>query len=255
MNTNAEPRAATRGRRWFSRSNRLLLAGIVAAMAALSLVAQVALAGPPSPTGVPDQITGWRRQQGVPGRSRGRRPDLHVQRLRVEFRRAAGESVRRQRQADHQPLRRPDLAGQGRQQGRRHGRGQGHPRSRPPFPGCSCPQRRLRGPTVTGSWTRASSSGSTPPVASLPLPRTATRQRQAPWSRSRTRPSTSSGSTPLPDLTNVGGRPITRPPAGGLSHRRMVRGVRARPAQRRQSQREGRSSLQMMSHPCRPARR
>ena len=56
MNTNAEPRAATRGRRWFSRSNRLLLVGIVAAMAALSLVAQVALAGPPSPTGVPDQI-------------------------------------------------------------------------------------------------------------------------------------------------------------------------------------------------------
>jgi hypothetical protein len=56
MNTNAEPRAATRGRRRFSRSNRLLLAGIVAALAALSLVAQIALAGPPSPTGVPDQI-------------------------------------------------------------------------------------------------------------------------------------------------------------------------------------------------------
>jgi Protein of unknown function (DUF3455) len=57
MNTNAEPRAATRGRRWSSRSNRLLLAGIVAAMAALSLVAQVALAGPPSPSGIPSQIT------------------------------------------------------------------------------------------------------------------------------------------------------------------------------------------------------
>jgi Protein of unknown function (DUF3455) len=56
MNTNAEPRAAMHGRKWFSRFNRLLLAGIVAAMAALSLVAQVALAGPPSPTGVPDQI-------------------------------------------------------------------------------------------------------------------------------------------------------------------------------------------------------
>jgi hypothetical protein len=56
MNTNAEPRAATDGRKTFSRSNRLLLAGIVAAMAALSLVAQVALAGPPSPTGVPDQV-------------------------------------------------------------------------------------------------------------------------------------------------------------------------------------------------------
>jgi hypothetical protein len=53
---NAEPCAATRGRRWFSRSNRLLLAGIVTAVAALSLVAQVALAGPPSPTGVPGQI-------------------------------------------------------------------------------------------------------------------------------------------------------------------------------------------------------
>jgi hypothetical protein len=48
MNTKAEPRA-TRGRSW-SRSNRLLLAGIVAALAAVSLVAQVALAGPPSPT-------------------------------------------------------------------------------------------------------------------------------------------------------------------------------------------------------------
>src|SRR6478672_8574292 len=57
MKTNAEPRAATRGQRWSSRSNRLLLAGIVAALAALSLVAQVALAGPPSPTGVPGQIT------------------------------------------------------------------------------------------------------------------------------------------------------------------------------------------------------
>src|SRR5262245_25023188 len=55
MNTNAGPRASTRGRT-FSRRNRLLLAGIVAAMAALSLVAQVALAGPPSPTGVPGQI-------------------------------------------------------------------------------------------------------------------------------------------------------------------------------------------------------
>jgi hypothetical protein len=55
MNTNAEPRAATRGRT-FSRRNRLLLAGIVAVMGALSLVAQVALAGPPSPTGVPGQI-------------------------------------------------------------------------------------------------------------------------------------------------------------------------------------------------------
>jgi hypothetical protein len=55
MNTNAEPRAATYRRKWFSRSNRLLLVGIVAAMAALSLVVQVALAGPPSPT-VPGQI-------------------------------------------------------------------------------------------------------------------------------------------------------------------------------------------------------
>jgi Protein of unknown function (DUF3455) len=56
MNTNAEPRAGTRGRRWSSRSSRLLLAGVVAALAAFSLVAQVALAGPPSPTGVPGQI-------------------------------------------------------------------------------------------------------------------------------------------------------------------------------------------------------
>ena len=55
MNTSAEPRAATRGRKRFSRSNRLLLAGIVAALAALTLVVQVALAGPPSPS-VPDQI-------------------------------------------------------------------------------------------------------------------------------------------------------------------------------------------------------
>src|SRR5262245_28616208 len=55
MNTNAGPRASTRGRT-FSRRNRLLLAGIVAAMAALSLVAQVAFAGPPDPTGVPGQI-------------------------------------------------------------------------------------------------------------------------------------------------------------------------------------------------------
>jgi Protein of unknown function (DUF3455) len=55
MNTSAEPRAATRGRKRSSRSNRLLLAGIVAALAALTLVVQVALAGPPSPP-VPDQI-------------------------------------------------------------------------------------------------------------------------------------------------------------------------------------------------------
>jgi hypothetical protein len=56
MNTNAEPRAATRGRRWVCRSNRLLLAGLVTAITALALVTQVALAGPPSPTGVPGQI-------------------------------------------------------------------------------------------------------------------------------------------------------------------------------------------------------
>jgi hypothetical protein len=56
MNTFAGPRAATRGRQWFSRSNRLLLAGLVTATAAFSLVGvQVAMAGPPSPT-VPDQI-------------------------------------------------------------------------------------------------------------------------------------------------------------------------------------------------------
>jgi hypothetical protein len=55
MNTNAEPRAATHGRKWFSRSNRLLLAGIVAAVAALSLVVQVAQAGP-QPPAVPFQI-------------------------------------------------------------------------------------------------------------------------------------------------------------------------------------------------------
>jgi hypothetical protein len=52
MNTHAGPR----GRKWFSRSNRLLLAGLVTATAALSLVVvQVAMAGPPSPT-VPDEI-------------------------------------------------------------------------------------------------------------------------------------------------------------------------------------------------------
>jgi FtsP/CotA-like multicopper oxidase with cupredoxin domain len=56
MNTNAEPRAGTRGRKSSSRSTGLLLTGIVAAVAALSLVAQVAVAGPPSPTGVPSQI-------------------------------------------------------------------------------------------------------------------------------------------------------------------------------------------------------
>src|SRR4051794_20536887 len=56
MNTYAEPRAATRGRKWFSRSNRLLFAGLVTATAALSLaVVQVAMAGPLSPT-VPDEI-------------------------------------------------------------------------------------------------------------------------------------------------------------------------------------------------------
>ena len=57
MDTSAKPRAATRGRNWFSRSNRLLLTGLVTATAALSLVVvQVAMAGPPSPEGVPGQI-------------------------------------------------------------------------------------------------------------------------------------------------------------------------------------------------------
>src|SRR4051794_19155282 len=56
MNTNAGPRAATRGQNWFSRYNRLLLAALVTATAALSLVGvQTAMAGPPSPS-VPDQI-------------------------------------------------------------------------------------------------------------------------------------------------------------------------------------------------------
>jgi hypothetical protein len=47
-----------------------------------------------------------------------------------------------------------------------------------------------------------------------PLPRSAMPQRRATSSRSRTRPTTSSGRPPAPDLTNVGGRPIMRPPAG-----------------------------------------
>jgi hypothetical protein len=56
MNWHAGPRASTRGRTWLSRSNQLLVAGLVTAAAALSLVAaQVATAGPPSPT-VPDAI-------------------------------------------------------------------------------------------------------------------------------------------------------------------------------------------------------
>ena len=56
MNTHAGSRASTRGRKWLSRSNRLLLAGLLTATAALSLaVVQVAMAGPPSPT-VPDEI-------------------------------------------------------------------------------------------------------------------------------------------------------------------------------------------------------
>jgi Protein of unknown function (DUF3455) len=56
MNTHAGVRAPTRGRKWLSRSNRLLLAGLVTATAVLSLVVvQAAIAGPPSPT-VPDKI-------------------------------------------------------------------------------------------------------------------------------------------------------------------------------------------------------
>ena len=55
MDSNAEPSAVTRGRKRISRSHRLMLAGIVAAMAALSVVVQVALAGPPGPP-VPYQI-------------------------------------------------------------------------------------------------------------------------------------------------------------------------------------------------------
>ena len=55
MDSNAEPSAVTRGRKRFSRSHRLMLAGTVAAMAALSVVVQVALAGPPGPP-VPYQI-------------------------------------------------------------------------------------------------------------------------------------------------------------------------------------------------------
>ena len=128
MNTNAEPRAATRGRRWFSRSNRLLLAGIVAAMAALSLVAQVALAGPPSPTGVPDQITPGDGNKvflvghgvgvqiytcnGAVWSSAVPRANLYDDNGKLIINHFAG----------------PTLAGEGRQQGRRHGRGQGHPR-------------------------------------------------------------------------------------------------------------------------------
>jgi hypothetical protein len=111
--TIAEPRAATRGRKWSSRSNRLLLAGIVAAMAALSLVAQVAVAGPPSPTGIPDQIrVGDGNKVFLVGHGVG----VQIYTCNGSVWSAAvprGESVRRQRQADHQPLRRPKLAGQG----------------------------------------------------------------------------------------------------------------------------------------------
>ena len=162
----------------------------------------------------------WRRQQGVPGRSRRRRPDLHLQWRCVEFRRAARESVRRQRQADHHALRRPELAGQGRQQvvGRRP---PGHRSTQAPFPGCSSPPRRLRPirrrPARAHDLHPAARHHRRPHAAP---PQTATRQRQTPWSRSPTPRTTSSGSSTAPDsrlerfvALCAGGR-VVRPPAG-----------------------------------------
>ena len=63
--------------RWLIGFNRLLLVGIVAAVAVLSLT-QVAQAGPPPPV-VPGEIQVPSRQQGLPGRPRDRRPDLLLQ--------------------------------------------------------------------------------------------------------------------------------------------------------------------------------
>jgi Protein of unknown function (DUF3455) len=59
------------------------------------------------------------------------------------------------------------------------------------IPGCGCPQ--LQRPPA-GSGTPPTFNESQPPAATFPPPQTATRQRQEPWSRSPTPPTTTSGS-------------------------------------------------------------
>ncbi len=200
MNTNAEPRAATRGHRWFARSNRLLFAGLLAAMTVLSLVAQVALAGPPSPTGVPGQI--------MPGD--GNKVFLVGHGVGVQIYTCSGSVwssavPRANLYGDNGKLIITHFAGPS-WQAKDGSKAVGTVVNKvtpdlSAIPWVLLSAKTTPGQTVTGSWTRRSSSGSTPLAASSPRPRTATRQRQAPWSSPRTRPSTCSGSTPARDLT------------------------------------------------------
>ena len=214
--------------RWFIGFNRLLLAGVVAAAAVLSL-AQVAQAGPPPPV-VPEKIQVACRQQGLPGRPRDRRPDLLLQCLSGFV--WAFVAPRANLYNDHGKLIITHFAGptwQAKDGSRVVGLAEKKPSPSiaPPSPGCGCrPRRRPLALTATGWWPRPTSNGSPPPAASRPRPRTATRPRQEPWPRSHTPPITTSGSGPAADATPLPGRatsgasrspPATLAVAGGLA--------------------------------------
>jgi hypothetical protein len=204
--------------RRFIRFNRLLLAGIVAVAAALSVM-QVAQAGPPEPV-VPGSIA-------VPD---GNKVFLVGHAVGVQIYSCNGVvwgfvAPRANLYDDRGKLIiTPSAARRGRP-GTAAGSWVGstpRPSSSIPQPFHGCGGLLLRRPlalTATGSWPRPTSNGSQPPVASLPPRRTATRQRQVPWPRSRTRPTTTSGKGRVRDPTPVCGRagpePRPQPPTLG----------------------------------------
>ena len=209
MSTNASVSTTTRKARSFTRFNRLLLAGIVAATAALSLT-QVAQAGPPPPV-VPSGIE-------VPDGNKvflvGHAVGVQIYSCNAAGGGSCGVSSRPGRicTTTRASSSSPTSAGQRGGPWTAAGSWVGStPRPSPsipqPFHGCGWPLlRRPLALTATGSCPRPTSNGSQPPVASLLPPPNATRQRQVPWPRSHTRPTTTSGREPVRDATPVPGR-------------------------------------------------
>ena len=190
--------------RWFIGFNRLLLVGVVAAAAVLSL-AQVAQAGPPPPV-VPDEIQ-------VPA---GNKVFLVGHAIGVQIYScngvvwgfvAPGRTCTTTTASSSSPTS-PGRPGRPRTAaGSWAWPKKWSPSIAPPSPGCGCrPRRRPLALTATGWWPRPTSNESPPPAASRPRPRSATRPQQEPWPRSHTPPITTSGSGPAADATPLPGR-------------------------------------------------
>jgi hypothetical protein len=190
--------------RWFIRFNGLLLVGIVAAAAVLSLT-QVAQAGPPPPV-VPGEIQ-------VPA---GNKVFLVGHAIGVQIYSCNGGvwsfvAPRANLYNDHGKLIITHFAGPT-WQAKDGSRVVGLAEKMVTVDPTAIPWVRLSaastaaGPDGDGWSPRPTSNESPPPAASRLRPRNATRPQQEPWPRSHTPPTTTSGSGPAADATPLPGR-------------------------------------------------